>query len=338
MRILWSIHLYPPTHNCGSEWMAHHINKFLISKGYEVQVIMHHYSGRPFVHEGVWVLPATGSLDAFRWADVICTHLDFTQYTMAMADKVQKPVIHFSHNDIPYNALRCVHRNNYVVYNSSWIKDALNYKLPGYVLRPPCDIDYYAVNDAPQSSEYITLIGLNERKGGMLLAEIAALIPDRKFIGVAGSYDNPGKNGLTQQQIISRMPSNVTVVPNTPDILSIYKKTRLLLMPSDYESWGRTATEAMCSGIPVICTPTPGLKENCRKAAEYVGKPLDEPNPGLAQVDTGDAASWVAAIRKFDKPEFYRKKSLLCKRRAAELDPGPELEGLEQFIRAARYV
>ena len=32
-------------------------------------------------------------------------------------------------------------------------------------------------------------------------------------------------------------------------------------MPSDYESWGRTATEAMCSGIPVICSEANGLKK-----------------------------------------------------------------------------
>jgi hypothetical protein len=40
-------------------------------------------------------------------------------------------------------------------------------------------------------------------------------------------------------------------------------------MPSHYESWGMVASEAMASGIPVICSDTPGLRENCGDAAIY---------------------------------------------------------------------
>ena len=40
-------------------------------------------------------------------------------------------------------------------------------------------------------------------------------------------------------------------------------------MPSNYESWGMVAAEALANGIPVICSPTPGLKENCSDAAIY---------------------------------------------------------------------
>ncbi len=276
-------------------------------------------------------------MDAYRWADVICTHLDFTQFTIILANEAKKPLIHFVHNDIEYSSIAHGVRSQYVVYNSNWIKEAIRYPWPSYVLHPPCNFDYYNVNENPEQNEYITLVSLNERKGGWLFKEIAEAMPDRKFLGVVGSYDNPGELKLTQPEIINAMPGNVTVVPNSPDILSVYRKTRLLLMPSDYESWGRTATEAMCSGIPVICTPTPGLKENCGKAATYVGKELIKPEPGEACVDTGTVKEWVEAIKKHDEQSYYKNKTLFCRQRAEELNPQRELEGLEEFILNARF-
>lgn len=301
-----------------------------------MRVILHQYKGTPFVYEGVEVFPATGLLDAYRWAGLICTHLDFTQYTMAIASMVNKPLLHFVHNDIPYQSIINGNRGQYVVYNSNWIGSKIGYKWPSITLHPPCDIQHYNVNERPEDNEYITLISLNERKGGDMFRQIAEALPGRKFLGVVGSYDNPGPKELTQAQIIACMPPNVTIIQNSPDILSAYRRTRLLLMPSDYESWGRTATEAMCNGIPVICTPTDGLRENCGEAAEYVGRPI-KGQPGEAQVTIGRVQDWVAAIKKYDDKKFYHKKSVLCRNRAAELDPMKELEALETFMYGASY-
>jgi glycosyltransferase involved in cell wall biosynthesis len=330
MRVLASVHLYPPQHNCGSEWMLHRINKFLISKGHQCRVIIHHYSDVPYDYEGVEVFPETGLVDAYRWADIILTHLDMTQFTITLAHLAKRPIVHFAHNDIAYDCIMNSPGRSYAVYNSQWIADKIGYKIPGYVLHPPCDIKDYEVET---TREYITLISLNERKGGHLFYQIAKAMPEKKFLGVIGSYDNPGPLKMSQTDIISNLIQlpNFTLVPNTPDILATYRRTRILLMPSDYESWGRTATEAMCSGIPVICTPTKGLKENCGEAAIYAGKPIDG-EPGAAQVNPGTVKQWVRAIRSLDNPVKYGKYSLACKERASELNPVKELEGLEQFL------
>lgn len=309
----------------------------MISKGHECRVILHRYTGISYVHEGVEVFPATGTVDAFRWADVICTHLDFTQYTVMMANEARRPLVHFIHNDITYDCIKHSAGRQHVVYNSKWISEKLGYNHPSFVLHPPCDVSYYNVNQNPESNKYITLVSLNERKGGYMFCKIAETMPDRMFIGVVGSYDNPGPMKLSQESIIAMMPSNVTIVPNGPDILSIYKKTRLLLMPSDYESWGRTATEAMCNGIPVICTPTEGLVENCDYAGTYIGSRRKTSNPGDASVYQGEVKDWVRAIGLMDNPDIYAEKSLLCRQRAGELDPLKELEGLESFIMNARF-
>lgn len=337
MRLLWSIHLYPPQHNCGSEMVAHHINKFLISKGHECRVILHRYDGPIYDYEGVEVFPATGRVEAFAWADVVMTHLDFTQFTIIMANEAQRPLIHFIHNDITYDSIKNSQRGNHVAYNSSWIQKKLNYPLPSAIIHPPCNTGYYNVNENPEHNEYLTLVSLNERKGGYLFKKIAEALPNKKFLGVVGSYDNPGELKLSQAEIINMMPTNVTVVPNSPDILTVYRKTRVLLMPSDYESWGRTATEAMCNGIPVICTPTDGLLENCGEAGIFVGSPRISPESGDASVYTGTVEDWVKAITMLDDPATYQKHSLICRARAAELDPLKELEALESFIMNTRF-
>jgi glycosyltransferase involved in cell wall biosynthesis len=319
MRILWSIHLYPPVHNCGSEWMAHNINKHLIAQGHEVRVILHqaemHKVPVPYILDGVEVFPPTGSLDTYRWADVICTHLDYTQFTMIMAHEAKKPLFHFIHNDIEYTCISNAIKGNYVVYNSKWISDKLAYKWPSMVLHPPCDYDAYNVNDNPEESEFITLISLNRNKGGEQFYRIAEAMPHKKFLGVIGSYD---------EQVVRTDLPNVTILPNTPDIWSVYKKTRILLMPSAYESWGRTATEAMCNGIPVICTPTPGLKENCGEAGVFVK-------------NRNNINAWVREIDRLDNKNYYQKLSDKARQRAKDLKPLSELIQLEEMIRNAEF-
>lgn len=249
--------------------------------------------------------------------------------------EVKKPLIHFVHNDIKYSCVDGGIRGHHIVYNSNWTKNRIGYKWPGIVLHPPCNSSYYDVGS--ERGEHITLISLNEMKGGFMFREIAKAMPDRKFMGVVGSYENKGPENLSQDFIIKLLQElpNVTIVPNSPDILSVYKQTKILLMPSYYESWGRTATEAMCSGIPVICTPTEGLLENCNYAGTYVGSQLEEQRPGDIQVDIGQVEDWVKAIREVDSN--YHEKSVNCKARATELDPISELETVEDFILNARF-
>ena len=49
----------------------------------------------------------------------------------------------------------------------------------------------------------------------------------------------------------------------------VYGKSNIVLMPSDYESYGRVALEAAINRLPVICTPTDGLKECLGAAGLY---------------------------------------------------------------------
>lgn len=310
MRILFSGHLYLPHYNCGSETTIHAVLKYLQSKGHEVRVLLHGDKFKWYEYDGIEIMRFTGNLDQVKWGHVLLTQLDYTKWSINMANIIRRPIIHFVHSDKDYECLR---QNNNVVYNSEWVKDKLNYNCNSMVMPPLLHKSFYELGIfKKKESEFITLINLNENKGGHLFAEIAKRMPDKKFLGVKGTYGD---------QKIPIYP-NMTILENTLDIHSVYKQTKILLMPSEYESWGKTATEAMCYSIPVISTETQGLKENCAKAGIYIK-------------DRNNIDEWVEAIEKLDNKKAYDSASKKSYERAVQLKPN--YEQLEQFIYHAHF-
>lgn len=316
MNIVCSIHLYPPQHNCGAEYMLHRIMKYLQSKGHNVRILLHqanHYKIKNnYVFDGIDVFPPNPNVieNLFNWSDIIFTHLDFTKWSIAYSSMKRKPLFHLIHNSYPYPEIIQAERNQHIVYNSEWLKDELAYKFDNFTLTPPLDYSFFDTENDPSENEFITLINLNENKGGKIFEEIARALPNKKFLAVKGSYD---------QQIVPQLP-NIEVMNNTSNIKDVYKKTKILLMPSKYESWGMTASEAMCYGIPVICTDTPGLKENCDKAGIYIK-------------NRDDIKEWVSAISKLDEEKNYKAASRKARSRSKEQASNDNLDKFHYWMR-----
>jgi glycosyltransferase involved in cell wall biosynthesis len=105
----------------------------------------------------------------------------------------------------------------------------------------------------------------------------------------------------------------VTVIDNTANMRDdVYAQTRILLMPSDYESWGRVGVEAMASGIPVVAHPTPGLTESLGDAGTFVHR--------------DDTAGWVKAIRSLRSPKNFSAASKAAKARVEQLNTHRDLQ------------
>lgn len=318
MKILASIHLYPPKHNCGAEYMMHQTLKFLQSKGHEVRVILHQANrykiDSVYSFDGVDVFPPTDYLvdRLFEWCDFVFTHLDYTQLSINLAYRYKKKCVHFIHNYSVYSSIENAINPQYVVYNSEVARKVINYKWNNFILHPPVDYRFYDTGKDTEQNEFITLINLDLNKGGDILRQIAEKMPNKKFLGVKGSYSSSDKGQIVNQ------PSNVKVIDNTTNIKKVYEITRILIMPSEFESWGRTATEAMCNGIPVINSGTEGLRENCSDAGIYVER---------ENID-----KWIKEIKKLDKPENYKKASKLAKDRSRELDPINELNEFNNWL------
>ena len=316
--ITWMIHKYVPDHNAGSEWMAHAMNQFLIQSGFHVNVITNESS----VHEYERVNILEGheyarNEDFIRHTGVILSHHTQEPNAVKTAGIIKRPIVCLMHDDGRKENLqeyiRVPHRKNiYLIHNSYWLKEY--YSLFGFqsiVLFPPVFWREYAVDT---NHEYVVLINCNRNKGGEVLIEIAKRMPDVQFLGVKGAYN---------KQFVSRLP-NIKYVEQTPYIKKIYAQTDILLMPSKEESWGRTAIEAMSSGIPVIAHPTPGLLESCGSAGIFCNR------------DSPDA--WVREIRRLKTDsDYYKSVSDACKERAANLDPMPQLKEMARWLKGLRW-
>lgn len=315
----WLIHAYVPDHNAGSEWMAHAINTFLIrEKGAKVNVVSNKSSVN--IYNRVQIVSKDDKEAATKAVDdasIILSHHTMEPNAVKTAVQVKKPLVILLHDHFRKRQLRIykyfLPKNLYIICNSKWLqKYYSDLNLPGIVVYPPVDSRDYEVST---NREYITLINVNKNKGGEVFVEIAKGLPEYKFLGVKGAYN---------KQYVDLDQKNILYVNSTPQIKEIYSKTGILLMPSKEESWGRTAVEAMASGIPVIAHPTPGLLESCGDAGIFC--------------DRDDTAAWVREIRRLKTDSaYYKEKSDLCKKRALELNPGDQLEALANWIKTLEW-
>ncbi|WP_228995215.1 glycosyltransferase family 4 protein [Streptomyces sp. DH8] len=168
------------------------------------------------------------------------------------------------------------------------------------VLPPPIDPTRYRT----VPGDRVTLSGSTAAKGADVLAAVAGRMPATRFLMVRTPHreDPP-------------LPGNVELIDRT-DPKTVYARTRVLLLPSTTESYGRVGAEAMVSGIPVLAAPLPGAREALGTAATYV--------------EREDVDGWVRALRHLSTPAAYRAASAAARARAETLDPTASTRAFEE--------
>lgn len=300
MRILAHTPYFVPYRNSGADTMLYDIMRYMMSKGHECSVIVDDHNLYEFNGIKIHIYRKSDCLEIYKNNDVIITHLGTTGRAIAITDEMKKPIFHFIHN-INRETIHEIKPHIIPVYNSKWVKKELNYSQEGIVCRPIAKMQYYQVERT--NTQYITLIGLNKNKGGEVLKEIALKMPNHNFLAVKNAYGEQYNN----------YPSNVKVLEHTHDIQDIYRKTKILLVPSISESWGKVASEAMCSGIPVIYNPTEGLMENISFAGYMVSR--------------NNINGWIDAIKYVE--DNYELACQLSNRRARQQNSWMDYEQLE---------
>jgi glycosyltransferase involved in cell wall biosynthesis len=191
----------------------------------------------------------------------------------------------------------------YTVYNCENTKHELNYNQETYTLYAPINYRDYST-DRP-NAEYVTLINHNENKGGQILIEIAKRMPHIKFMAVQGGY---------YHQIKDDKVTNIKYVPMVDDVRKYLALTKVLIAPSEYESYGMAQIEALCCNIPVIASDILGFRDSLGDAGIFVKR--------------NDIDAWVDAISNI----VSIKTKLTPIERAMQLDPTQELPNFENWL------
>jgi len=308
MNILLTPGIYLPHQRAGSEIYLHKVAKYLLSIGHSVKCIAH--CPEPYTYEGIEVFKQNredwrnDNNNLWEWADVVFCQLSGTGYAMNKAKVHNKKVLSFAHNNAGYPQIP-IRKNVFVVYNCENTYKELRYNQEYFILPPP--VFQKEFNDVDRASaEYITLINHNENKGGKILIEIAKRLPNHKFMAVQGGY---------YHQVKDKFVKNIKYVPMTTDIRIYLKETKILISPSEYESYGQAQVEAMCCGIPVIATDIGGFRDAMGKHAIYIK-------------DRNSVDEWVKAIENID----YQKQSQASIDRANELTPENDLAEFAKWL------
>jgi glycosyltransferase involved in cell wall biosynthesis len=179
------------------------------------------------------------------------------------------------------------------------------------VIPPTIDAARYRVASDGSAVVFINPVA---EKGLDRAIAIAAQCPDIPFLFVESWRLSPPALEALAARIAPC--SNITFIRRVDDMRQVYARARFLLAPSLWqEAWGRVASEAQCSGLPVIGSDRGGLPEAIGPGGVII--------PAEA-----DLAGWVAAVRRLWSDKRHHAELSAQARLHAER---PEIDPEVQF-------
>ncbi|WP_406321857.1 glycosyltransferase family 4 protein [Streptomyces sp. NBC_00519] len=282
--VAW-IHFGVPYRRAGSETMLHTMMRALKDTGLDVLVVCSAMPEAPPTWEVDGVPYAALDPGAAHAAiqsmqpRVLVSHHDFAERSVSLSKDIGARSVLVVHSDFDVAARPLAQWPDLCVYNTEWVRRSLAPRylevdlIPSMVVHPPVIPEEHRASSA---GDRVTLVNLNRHKGVDTWRGAAANLRHLPFLGVTGGH---GK------QVLRPVLRNMRVISQTSDMRTdVWAQTRMLMVPSVYESYGMAAVEALASGIPVIAHPTPGLREALGDGATFI--------------DRADVRSWVAAIKE----------------------------------------
>lgn len=292
MRVFAVTKGYPPTTAVGA-WVATHLLlRHLVAVGHEVTVFARHTKGADYAVGGVDVVTGrrgrTQAVAMAAGADVLVSSCGDVGVPEAIAAETGLRHARLAHGR---DAHAGVGAADLVVFNSVALQAGVAHSVPSVVCRPPVD---RVAHEVEATGDRVTLVNTSEAKGGRVAWRVAEACPGRRFLGVSGWGEQLRPRTANWEQLRRQR-----------DMRTVWAQTRVLLMPSAFETWGMAGVEAMCSGIPVIAHPTAGLRESLGPAGIFA--------------DRADTGAWVAALEHLDDPDTYRAASAAARARVDDL-------------------
>ncbi|PRD44714.1 glycosyl transferase family 1 [Phyllobacterium phragmitis] len=330
---------YYPEFNGGVQSSTHHLVEQLRAHGHEAAVLAALFGDGVFGFKArakMKLLRQPAAIDNFPGYPVVRAWFPWEAVGFAVERVKPQVAVVQCHKSVPigkalqsYNVPLVVYLRNvefhelagdlrdlpsaHYIANSQFTAQAYKNKfgIDATVIPPTIDPGLY---QTPTTGEYVTLINPYNEKGFELAVRIAERCSDIPFL-IVESWKLDADHRAQIEQTIAPF-KNIRLESRTSDMKTVYGRTRILLAPSKWEeAWGRVASEAHCSGIPVVGSRRGGLPE----AIGDGGVVLDYDAP---------LEEWVEAIRRLwsDEREYER-----LSRAAKKFSERPQLNPQSQF-------
>jgi glycosyltransferase involved in cell wall biosynthesis len=278
-----------PTTFAGSEISAYETIKYLRSRGHNISIFVNNWKVSEYDGFKIYKYSISDSFckSEIQNADLVFFQMGYDPKNMELLKGRSNEVFVFTHliEKQPWLLEQKMSFPVTVVYNSHMTQDIMPTLHTNMRMIPYVDTNKFkGLRQQTIQNDVVCLINCNKNKGGDMLVSLAKKMPDVQFMGVKGGYSS--------QVVVSNL-QNITYIENQKDMIIVFKKIGILIMPSKEETWGRTAVEAMSSGVPVIHSESPGLVE-CVGGAGI-----------MCMHDDEDA--WANAIRKLISDRAYRE-------------------------------
>lgn len=306
------LHGYPPLWSMGGEMSTHRTLRVVPGS------LVFTKTPKVYRFDKVAVRPSTGP--SFQHiledaesvgATVLFGHSTLSQNTIRAAKKMRIPSILSVHAPPRFAAdLRRAWSSATVrLYNTEAARR--DWRDPrGWILHPPIG-KRVEMPTGPHDALTLTSSLLN--KGASRVLELAARRPNQRFIIVESPAHHT--HGSPQFWEDAEMLPNVEVWPRLhPDEMGkLWAETRVLLVPSNYETYGMSALEAAWHSIPSVHVNTPHVLEGIGTAARLLkSHSVDELDQAVTDIEKqydvwAEAASKrVRSLAKRESEELAR--------------------------------
>ena len=339
MTVVALSHGYPPLWNMGGEVSLH---RTLIAANGNKYVLTD--TKKPYEFEGVHVkqIDAKDVLDVKTDPNPIVKQIKDLDGRMVIgqnelslaavrAAKGAKAVSVVSVHTPPRygrNLAEAMYETEYAIYNT--YTSAVEWGEPNaLVVHPPISplpSKTYTKGDA------YTLLSSLRNKGVETVLELAHMYPDQRFI-VVRSPAEPTHGLPDIEDRVAKLP-NVELHPRvSPEQVEKYfKQTRILLVPSRYETYGMSAIEAAGFGIPTVHVDTPHVREGIGDGAILV--PPMNAQATAAGIDTIEKNYDLYSLNARKRAEWLHVRQQIELERFADfVDNAPKLTERELYAR-----
>lgn len=252
--------------------------------------------------DGVTVRPSSGPFYRDIMADaesvaarVLFAHSTLSRATVNAARKLKRPSILAVHAPPRFAAdLRRAWSSATIrLYNTEAARKEWH-DPRGWLLHPPVGLPTEMIDG---TGDALTLTSSLLNKGVTRVLALARLRPDRRFIVVRSPAH--GTHGSVDFEEEAASLDNVEVWDrlHPREMSRLWAETRVLLVPSKYETYGLSALEAAWHGIPSVHVDTIHVREGIGEAArlmrsfsvDELGEAVDEVE---AEYDLWSTRSW----------------------------------------------